>query len=446
MSLHILHKKLHVKSEIIFVAIQKLIQGGVGFSIALTIATYLNLESQGLYFTLVNFAAAYTILELGLSVLMVQISSYLFAQSKMSFNDLNRKDINNVFVDMLIWTRRYFLKLSALFLFVIPLGCLYFFMSNSNISTSIWAGPFVFLILSVSVSLPAYAILSVIEGIGKIQEAYILRTLINILGGCASVFLIIYRYPFYAPAMIPLALSLVTYIWAYKKYRNIIFLKERPIEFADKTWKSDLNYLQNRVRFTSIATFLFQSGPTLYLFYFLGPRPAGQMGLSISFMGMISVLSLTFFSAKIPEITRLVAINRINDSKKLFLYELKRAIKLTILSYFLWLFFIFLIHNSEISDRFLDFTEMSLLTFNFIIIQLVTLFNTSSRSFGYEVMAKSFFSASLLSFIFILFFNSSMSVSRLLLLMGFSYLIFCVPIFVKFLNNFKGDLVRNVKS
>lgn len=438
MTLFNIRQLLQNRSEIIVIALQKITQGGIGFLITLLIATFTNLEHQGYYYTLINFSAAYTLLDLGLSVLMVQISSSLFAKSKINnINNIKYRP-NNVFLEMLVWVRQYFLKLSALFLLFLPIGYFYFNKSASTITTTVWQWPLFMTVLSVAISIPAYAILSIIEGIGRINEAYILRIFISLLGGILACICILCDQSLFAPSMMPLAMSLIAYYWAYRQYRSLLFCKEHPFYNLDRKWKKDLLVLRSKVKLTSIATFLFQSGPTLIIFYYLGSRPAGQMGLSISFLGMITFISNSFFIAKIPKLTKLVSIKNHLDSKKLFLYEFNRGIQLTLIGYFVWMLFIYSIHELNIAERFLNPFDTLLLVFNFIIIQLVNFLNTHSRSYGKEIMAHQFFNATVISLVLFVIFNSLLSVTNLLLTMNISYLLICVPVLIKYLKKIKN--------
>jgi len=430
---------LKKKPEVVAVAFQKISQGGMGLLTSLLIATLINIEYQGYYFTLVNFAAAFTLLDLGLSGLLVQISSSLFAKSKLNNLDLTNSSLSNNFGEFIIWVRKYFLKLTILYiLFFFPIAYLYFIKSTPNVSDNFWLGPLCMTIFSVALSIPAYAFLSIIEGIGRVKEAYLLRIVIIFLGGLAGLYCILNNQSLYAPSMIPLAMSLVVYYWTYRNCKYLLFYKEINLQHSEENWKSSLLTLRKKVNLTTIATFLFQSGPTLIIFYYLGPAPAGQIGLSISFLGMIAFISNSFFIAKIPELTKLFSLNNHIASRELFIHEFKRAFGFTIIGYFVWMILIYLMHHiNYFSERFLSPYNMLLLIFNFIIIQLVTLLNAHSRSKGFEVMAHPFFNATIVSTVFFIIFNSHLSVTNLLLSMNIAYLLFCVFPIIKYLSQLK---------
>ena len=425
------------RSEIIVIALQKIAQGGVGFLITLLIVTFINREYHGYYFTLINFSAAYTLLDLGLSVLMVQISATLFAKSKINDIDTIKQGVDNVFLEMLVWVRQYFLKLSALFLLFLPIGYFYFDKSAPAILPNVWLWPLIITILSVALSIPAYAILSIIEGIGRVNEAYTLRILISLLGGILACFCILNNQPLFAPSMMPISMSLIAYYWAYRQYRNLLFYKESSFYKSDKVWHLNLIELRNKVKLTAIATFLFQSGPTLLIFYYLGSYPAGQMGLSISFLGIITFISSSFFIAKIPELTRLESIKNHLGSKKLFIYEFNRAIRLMLIGYSGWILIVYSIQGLNIAERFLNPFNMLLLTLNFIVIQLVALLNIHSRSQGQEIMAHPFFNATIISSVLFVIFSSLLSVTNILITMNTAYLVICMPPLIKYFKEIK---------
>jgi hypothetical protein len=425
------------KIEALTVVFQKITQGVVGFFIILLITTRVSLENQGYFYALLNFSAAFSLLDLGLSVLMVQVSASFFSKSKMTFKDLKRKDLDNVFFDMLIWARRHFIKLSLLFLLFIPIGLIFFLNSASASSVQIVIKPFIFTIFIVALSIPALAIFSIIEGIGNIKEAYLLRIIANILAGFLAIFFIYYNQPLLAPAMIAFSSSLIAYYWAYKKYKNLFFIKEKLFRHKDIHWKSDLYALRGKVKITSAAIFLFQSGPTLIFFYFLSPIKAGQVGLSSSFLGMLSFICSAFFISNVPNMSKLVSSNKLLEFKKLFLYEFKRSFLLILIIYFVWIFLIYQIQGTNSAERFLPPLSMVLLTINFIVIHISGLLNSYSRCFGKEIMAYPFFISTLISILASILFHNFLGVFGTLLVMNISYVLLCFPVMIRNLYNIK---------
>jgi succinate dehydrogenase hydrophobic anchor subunit len=82
---------------------------------------------------------------------------------------------------------------------------------------------------------------------------------------------------------------------------------------------------------------------------------------------------------------------------------------------------------------------MSMLVFNFIVIQIISLLNYYSRSFGREVMANSFFIATMLGVLISILFHFFLGVSGCLLVMNISYLLLCFPKAVSYLITIKNS-------
>ena len=425
-------KILFTRLDVTAIALQKIIQGIVGLIIALLISTHVNLEYQGYFYTLVNLSAAYTLFDLGLSGLMVQVSASFFAKSKILYSDLKKQNLNNIFIDLIAWSRRYFFTMSLFTLIFIPIGYLFFLKSSSASSVNIVLIPLIMTIALSAFSIPAIAILSVIEGVGKINESYGLRIVISIIGALLAASLILSENALFAAGMIPLSTSLVSYSWAYIKYKNIFCFRGWSIKHRSIHWKVDLDFLRNKVKVTSIAVFIFQSGPTLFFFYFFSPHKAGQIGLSSSFLGIGSFICSSFFIAKIPELARLISSEKINDAKLLFIFEFKRALILTLAGYFTLLAFIYLLRNYDIGTRFLSPADMTLLIFNFITIHLVTLINSYSRCYGEEVMAKPFFFATTVGILISILMHAFLDTFGMLLILNISYLLICFPMIIKY--------------
>ena len=161
------------------------------------------------------------------------------------------------------------------------------------------------------------------------------------------------------------------------------------------------------------------------------------MGLSISFLGIITFISSSFFIAKIPELTRLESIKNHLGSKKLFIYEFNRAIRLMLIGYSGWILIVYSIQGLNIAERFLNPFNMLLLTLNFIVIQLVALLNIHSRSQGQEIMAHPFFNATIISSVLFVIFSSLLSVTNILITMNTAYLVICMPPLIKYFKEIK---------
>ena len=348
---------------------------------------FLSAEEQGYYYAIGSLLSGYVLLDLGLSGLLVQISARMFLGLELQQGGHVVPDgiTRSAFLGMVAWSKRWYAKASLAALLLIPIGFLYFAYAKPGSQEMNWQWPWIFVVISVAVSLPAYPVLSIVEGTGRVAEAYLVRLGHYGLGALLAWLSLAGGLGLYAPAMAPLSVAVVAYGWLYFRYRPLIAAnggKESGFSWREQVWP-----LQRKVALAWLASYVFLYSPTLIVFYFLDSATAGQLGLSVVIANLLGSLCASWLTAKVPHITHLVVQGRAVDSRKLFLAEFRKAFLLMFAAYVTGVVAVAWMSEMSIAKRILPFFDLLLLFTVFLVFHSLGMFSMYFRAQGRDVLA-----------------------------------------------------------
>ena len=234
------------------VFIQRLFQAFTGLVTMLLIARYLSPDLQGWYYTFSSIAAVYTLFDLGLSVVLVQLSAHLF--SRLTWLGLGRIDGIQAggFLKLTHQSVRFYVRLALLYLLIItPLGTVFFsYKAVDSGLIIIWIFPWFSLVVFTALNVLTLPFMALVEGSGKVNEVYYLRTIQNLLGSVCLWLALIFGYQLWALSMLPAVSFLVVFVWLI--YSKPYFLKVACAKSEeDFRWKDEVWPLQWRVGLVS---------------------------------------------------------------------------------------------------------------------------------------------------------------------------------------------------
>jgi hypothetical protein len=369
------------------ILLQKGWQAVSGFITALLVAYFLSPEEQGYYYAIGSLLSGYVLLDLGLSGLLVQISARMFPGLEFRPGGHVVPDgiPRSAFLAMAAWSKRWYAKAGLAALFLIPIGFLYFSYAKPGSPEMNWQWPWIFVVISVAVSMPVYPVLSIVEGTGRVAEAYLVRLGHYGLGALLAWSLLAGGLGLYAPAMAPLSVAVIANGWLYFRYRPLFAAnsgKERGFSWREQVWP-----LQQKVALSWLSSYVFLYSPTLIVFYFRDSAMAGQLGLSIVVANLLGSLCASWLIAKVPLITHLVVQGRAVDSHKLFLAEFRKAFLLMFIAYVVAIVVVAWADEVFIAKRILPLFELLLLFAVFLIFHSISMFSVYFRARGREVLA-----------------------------------------------------------
>lgn len=405
---------------------QRASQAFFGFLTALLLIKYVPPRELGFYYAFVNLVSIYSFLDFGLVGLLVQISSRYFSLLSIRRVISGARESQD-FLAIMRWLDAYYTKLAFIFLLLIPIGILYFISSKSNQGELFWIEPWVVLVIFVSFSIRINPMLSVLEGIGKIRETYLLRFLAVLSGSLISWILIVMGHPLFAAGAMPASLFLLGYIVIKRNYSFIFFQHKSKKNSVKKKWKTEIFSQQLKNVPIFIASNLFLTGPTLIAFYLNGPEIAGRLGLTLVFFNMISLIASSSITSKIPRITKLISINSTRFAINFFLSNFNKTLLFNFIGYLIFILIITYMNHPLISNRFLEAHEMLLIAISSFINQLIYLLNVYFRSKATQIMVWQYFLSTLIGLILGFYFGQKYGSFGILASMALIYCVICLP-------------------
>lgn len=278
---------------------QRLWQSISGVITIFFLVHYLSLELQGWYYSFLSLAAFFTLFDLGLSVVLVQMAAHFsikYAYSKLDINTSN----SSLFNELIRNSAKIYLILSVSFSFImIPMGLIFFNGRSLEAPEIEWIGPWIALVLSTSLNILILPFFSILEGTGLIREVFSIRFLQNFLGSMLCWFLLMLGAGLWSASVLRLIPAIVGLAWLSNHYGA--FIRECFKEATNNLqWKKDIWPLQWRVGLSWISGYLLTQIYTPILFYMHGAKVAGQMGLTLAIVSTLGLITQSWLTQKIP--------------------------------------------------------------------------------------------------------------------------------------------------
>lgn len=306
-----------ISTSLIAIIFQRLWQGLAGFLTVVIVAQYLSLIEQGWYYTFLSIAALYSIFEMGLSAVLVQISAHLFTQIRWSGQGLVEGHGAKEFASFATQAFKSFTRMATVFCVVmLVFGSLYFYSKNSNGYE--WLFPWLFLVGFTAVNMWLLVFFSIIEGSGKVKEVYWIRFLQGFFGAVGCWLCLYLGLGLWASVAAPLISAVLAITWLSFKFPKILENFRKTNNPNDFLWREKVWPIQWRVALGWVGNYLMSQLSTPVVFYYHGAVAAGQIGLSLTIAHMVGVFSQSWFTQSVPEMARIVVEKKWSKLSSLF--------------------------------------------------------------------------------------------------------------------------------
>lgn len=273
-------------------------------------------QLQGWYYAFMGMVMLYSLFDLGLSQVLINVSSSLNDSKTKGQGFKQRLLSNDQFKSLLHQAARRYGWLAATFvLIMIPAGVLFFWTGTKNdpIPSNQWLWPWITLVLVTGVVMLLTPFLSMLEGAGKIAEVALLRLTQGILGSLACWSLLWQGAGLWAVVMVPLMSAIITGIWLRVRFYALLGIaKDAANEFIRQaanrsfSWAKEVWPLQWRFGVGWFTSYMLTQIYTPILFYLSGSVVAGQMGVSFAIANMVAVVSNSWTSRHVSQMAQAV--------------------------------------------------------------------------------------------------------------------------------------------
>lgn len=322
---------LGVDKAVFFVLLHRGSGSISSFITLLLITHFLTPIEQGYYYTFASILGLQIIFELGFGTVLIQFVSHEMVGIKITKDTIsgNKANLARLYYMISLAIKWYFVVSVGVLLMVSPLGYLFFVTSTMDaLPTLTWLLPWVFLVLSASLSLLITPMLSIAEGCGFVAQVAKMRLFQTLTAALFAWLVLLSGFGLYASAATALATFAVGALWVKRNFYHVIMA---AIQSSDKSqqgnlWKDEILPMQWRIALSWLSGYFIFNLFNPVAFRFFGAKFAGQLGLSLSIISLMTGISLSWFMTKVPTFGRLIADNRRAELDHLYQNTFKHSL------------------------------------------------------------------------------------------------------------------------
>lgn len=306
---------ISVSRDILIIITQRLWQAVSGFGTLVFIIYFLSLDQQGWYYSLLSMSALYTLFELGLAVVLVNVSAKYFIGLSWTKDGAIAGTDQAAFAAFVPQAFTIYAILSLAFTLVVMPAGVFFFQSRSpvvhdalNGQAIDWLPPWIALVLANACNMMIFPFLSLVEGAHGLVEAYTVRLVQAVLGSLLCWLLIVQGHALWAAFGPPLMSSLTGIAWLLIWRRGTLRLAwpkhSGYFETRSFSWRANVWPLQWRAGISWVAFYFYTQIYTPFVFYFQGAEAAGRLGLSLTVAHMVGIVIQSWMARRAPAMVR----------------------------------------------------------------------------------------------------------------------------------------------
>jgi len=214
----------------------------------------------------------------------------------------------------------------AMGLILAPLGLVFFSHHPAAGAVRVaWQGPWLSAALASAAGLWCVPFYSFLEGCGQVRAVAAMRLRQAIAASVFAWVAILLHRGLYAPALV-IAGQTGTGLFFLASHRHLLKgLLHRPAGEAAIRWSREVWPFQWRIAVSWMCSFLTVQVFIPILFALRGAVEAGQMGMSISITGYMTVLALSWSTTKSTPFGRMIARREFQELDRLFLRTLGQS-------------------------------------------------------------------------------------------------------------------------
>lgn len=369
------------------VLLQRGAQAAYGLITVLAISRFLSLEDQGWYYTFISLAALYTLVDLGLSVILVPMFAHEFHRAGCRADQLGRSNLGMAVAELLRKSMRWYSLAAIGFCLIAFIGGHIYFRRLPDYRLP-WENAWTVLTLSSGGLLLVMPFVSLIEGAGHIKEVAFLRLAQLTAGSIACWGLLIHGEPLWAAVMVPALSTCVTAIWICLRWRPLARLALGFKPYVPLYWRSTVWPVQWRQAIAWISTYATTQIHTPILMQTQGAHIAGQMGFSLTVITMMALLGQSFLVRRIPVMATAAARRDIAAMDQMFRHDVLFYVGALVAAALLLVVLKLGLDGTPYVQRLLPLPQLAGLLAIVFSNQFIVVLGTYLRSFLYEPLTR----------------------------------------------------------
>jgi O-antigen/teichoic acid export membrane protein len=296
-----LRHALGVDQAILYTISARAWSSSAGLITVVLIARFLSPSQQGYYYTFSSLVAMQILFELGFAFVILQLASHERAHLHISSDYVITGDpISHARLASILQktVRWYSIAAVGMLVTLAPLGYLFFAFYQHSTVTVEWRLPWYFAAIAATLNFQLDPILSFLEGCGYVANVARLRLTQAVVGSIFAWSALATHRGLFAPSMFMLGFALTSFIWLLGKRRFLLGLLRFDPDPHRIIWGKEVWPFQWKIAVSWICGyFMFQLFNPI-LFAFRGPVEAGQMGMSLSLVGALQAVAISWIVTK----------------------------------------------------------------------------------------------------------------------------------------------------
>lgn len=325
---------IEVDRAVFFGALTKIWSAIAGLLTAFLIILKFTPECQGYYYTFTSLLALQVFVELGLSTVIIQFASHEWSKLRLDSNGriTGDKDALSRLVSLANSTFKWFITGGVIIAFILGLaGYIFFLWSKANHGVS-WVLPWFSLCFVTGISVCLIPVWSLLEGCNQVSTVYTYRFFQGIAVNLVIWIAIFSGAKLWSATIMVMATILCGVLFFKYRYQNFVknLLFTKPLD-ARIDWRKEIFPMQWRIAVSWISGYFIFAFFTPVIFHYYGAVVAGQFGMTWSIVGMIFMISSSWFLPKAPKFGILIAKKKYGELDALFVRIMRVFVIITAL-------------------------------------------------------------------------------------------------------------------
>lgn len=341
-------KYLGIDSAIIFTLINNIFRVIFGLVSIYIITSFFSQEQQGYYYTFLSILALQSFVELGLTLVIMNIASHEWAYLHLNEHGdiVGNKDNVSRLKSLATFTLRWFGIAGFLFTVIVTICGYTFFAQNHNFSND-WVAPWIIVSIFSGLIIPLLPFIAFLEGCNQVINISKFRLLQSSL--MSVTFLVVALFDGGLWALVAsIFINLITACWflfvRYYRFFGSLF-SSNDSSLID--WRFDIWPLQWKIGLSGIFSYFAMSLFVPVMFVYHGPVIAGQMGVTISIASAIQSIGLSWISTRIPLFGGCIAKKEFDILDKLWLKTSLVSTAFVFIAFLLLIFVLLALSSTE---------------------------------------------------------------------------------------------------
>ncbi|WP_164707957.1 hypothetical protein [Paraburkholderia phosphatilytica] len=273
-------------------------QAGAGLVTTVLAVRFLTPELQGWYYSFASVASLYTLFDLGLSTVLLQVAAHSFVGLRWTAGNRLEGARQTHFRSLLRKSVRWYAIAAIAFLLLLLPGGWLFFGAKAPAGFA-WTSCWLVLCVFTAGGLVVLPFLAVLEGSGQIAQVYSVRLTLAVLGSVACWSTLAAGGGLWAVTTMPAMALCVPLLWLAQRHRPLVAI---ACGAPDETyrWRREVWPLQWRLGVNWLCGYLLTQINIPILFHTQGPVVAGQLGLSLAIVNMLGLVAQSWLLRHVP--------------------------------------------------------------------------------------------------------------------------------------------------